>query len=132
MRGLAYIKQNRKYITKLITVCQLQLTNLLNYLVLFKIFATTIYFKIAKKHFTKNLFVVDKNLIEELRQHIKVYYNNSNQLNSKKKNNFQKIQYSEKNDSIVNVNNDDIFNNSIEMKDKLKKFENNEINIKKY
>ena len=43
-RLLSYIKQNRKYITKLITVCQLQLTNLLNYLVLFKIFATTINF----------------------------------------------------------------------------------------
>ena len=48
IRALPYIKKNRKNIIKLISVCQLQLTNLLNYLVLFKIFATTINFKIAK------------------------------------------------------------------------------------
>ena len=123
IRGLAYIKKNRKYITKLITVCQLQFTNLLNYLVLFKIFATTINIKNAKKHLTKNLFIVDKNLINELKQHIKVDFIKTKKLNPEKVNNLEKIQNSDKKDSIVHENKIHILDNSIEMKDKLRKIE---------
>ena len=130
IRGLAYIKKNKKYITKLITVCQLQLTNLLNYLVLFKIFATTINFKNAKKHLTKNFYVVDKNLNNELRQHLKDDWNKKN-LISDKGNNFKNIQDSDKNDSINIVNKDDILVNSIKMKEKYKKYDINKFSLKK-
>ena len=129
IRGLAYIKKNRKYITKLITVCQVQLTNLLNYLVLFKILATMINFKEAKKHLTKNFYIVDKNLINELRLHLKDD-SIKKKINPEKENNFQKIQDSDKKYSYIDVNKKDIFVNSIEMNEKINKFEKNKTSLK--
>ena len=123
-KGLPYVKKNRKYITKLITVCQLQLTNL----VLFKILATMINFKEAKKHLTKNFYIVDKNLINELRLHLKDD-SIKKKINPEKENNFQKLQDSDKKYSYIDVNKNDIFVNSIEMKEKINIFEKNKISL---
>ena len=135
IKALSYIKKNRKYIVKLISVCQLQLNNLLNYLVLFKICATMVNFKIAKKHLTKNLFFVDDNLIKELKQRINDDSSKKKKFFSKNEDNFKKIQDSDKMDSIDEQNKSVIYDNSNEksivMKEKQKKIETNEYNLEK-
>ena len=80
---------------------------------------------------TKNLFVVDKNLIEELRQHIKNDYNETKKLNPEIENNFQKIQDSDKKEYFDDLKKNDIFKYSIEMNDELKKYEINNYSLKK-
>ena len=63
-----FYKVNQKYITKLVTVLQLQLTHLLNYFVAFKIIATMINFKIGKDKLIKELFEVDKEFLIKLKK----------------------------------------------------------------
>ena len=53
---------------KLITVIQMQLTNLLNYLIVFKIIATLLNVKKAEFHLVKKLFDEDDRFISELKQ----------------------------------------------------------------
>ena len=68
IKTLPYYKIDKKYIEKILTVLQLQLTNLLNYMIVFKIIATVFNFKKAKNKLIKNVFSVDEKFIQELKQ----------------------------------------------------------------
>ena len=61
-------KTNQKFNVKLITVVQLQLTNLLNYLILFKIIATYFNFKKAQYFLINKIFEKDHKFLSELKQ----------------------------------------------------------------
>ena len=82
IRAINYFKNNQKYIWKFITILQLQLTNLLNYLIAFKFFASIINFRIAKNYLTDKIFYIDESSVINLKKNLEKSKINENKQNS--------------------------------------------------
>ena len=120
IRALNYYRNSKKYIIKFTTVAQLQLTNLLNYLVFFKIFATFINFKLAKTHLSNKIFNDNEIFMTELKNFIcsEISQKNPKENSVKEKFNYEnRINITEKISKNFDFKKDEIF--------KLNKNENN-------